>query len=254
MTLDDPESFSILARTAAIAIPYEDLGRLLNDFVFNYEGSNVSKLEVKAEDGLLRQDGVIHKVLPLPFTILAEASVTEQGLIRLHPVSIRVAGIPAGGLLDLLSVELDGLIRNNRAHGVRVEGNDLLLDPAGLLPPPRLLGQLTGLTLGENQIFQRFGQGDSLPSRRFPEAGATLSSYMFLQHSGLRFGRLTMTDAWMLVVDEDQSDWFDFSLGRYHEQLVAGNHETTADAAWWYTSPRRRSAGCPLSVDRCPRS
>ena len=43
----------------------------------------------------------------------------------------------------------------------------------------------------------------------------------------LRFGKLTMADADMLILDDDPSDRFDFSLPRYFAQLVAGVHRTT---------------------------
>lgn len=33
----------------------------------------------------------------------------------------------------------------------------------------------------------------------------------------------------LTIVDADPGDWFDFFLGRYHEQLVAGTHRTTPE-------------------------
>lgn len=50
---------------------------------------------------------------------------------------------------------------------------------------------------------------------------------MYFRKGILRFGKLTMTDADMLIIDDDVSDRFDFSLPRYFEQLVAGTHRTT---------------------------
>lgn len=229
VSFDDPRSFVLQIDAAAISLAWDDLGHLLNDFVFNYDGSSLSDIEVKPEDGRLRQSGTIHKLLPVPFSILADLSVTDSGLIRIHPVSIRVIGLPAGGLLDFLGVELDGLIENNRAHGVRVVGNDLLLDPAGLLPPPRLQGRLTGLTLAQDALHQTFGAPDTVTPHAPAGTADSLTSYMFFESGTLRFGKLTMQRADMLVVDADQSSRFRFFLDRYHEQLVAGYHRTTAD-------------------------
>ena len=171
----------------------------------------------------------MHKLLPIPFSILAEVSVTDSGLIRLHPVSIRIIGLPAGGLLNFLGVELDGLVRSNRAHGVRVVGDDLLLDPAGLLPPPRLEGHLTAVALGSSALVQTFGGPDTVPAHAPAGTPDSLTSYMLFEGGTLQFGKLTMRAADMLVVDEDQSSWFGFFLNRYHEQLVAGYHRTSAD-------------------------
>jgi hypothetical protein len=43
----------------------------------------------------------------------------------------------------------------------------------------------------------------------------------------LRFGKLTMTDADMELIDADPADPFDFFPARYTEQLVAGYSKNT---------------------------
>jgi hypothetical protein len=47
--------------------------------------------------------------------------------------------------------------------------------------------------------------------------------------SRIRFGKLTMAGTDLTIVDADPRDRFDFFLGRYHEQLVAGTHRTTPE-------------------------
>jgi hypothetical protein len=44
----------------------------------------------------------------------------------------------------------------------------------------------------------------------------------------LKFGKLTMEDTDMVLMDADPRDPFDFSLDRYKEQLMAGYSKTTA--------------------------
>ena len=44
----------------------------------------------------------------------------------------------------------------------------------------------------------------------------------------LKFGRLTMTDTDMRLVDADPSDPFDFSPDHYKDHLVSGYSKTTA--------------------------
>ena len=58
-------------------------------------------------------------------------------------------------------------------------------------------------------------------------ADGAVRNYMYFRHSRLRFGKLTMHDTDMLVVDREQETPFGLSLDRYHEQLVAGYHVTT---------------------------
>ena len=45
----------------------------------------------------------------------------------------------------------------------------------------------------------------------------------------MQFGKLFMVHADMEVVDLAPADAFDFDLGEYHEQLVAGHHLTLPD-------------------------
>jgi hypothetical protein len=50
---------------------------------------------------------------------------------------------------------------------------------------------------------------------------------MAYQGAQLRFGKLIMTDADLVLIDMDPRDPFDFYLARYREQLVAGYTKTT---------------------------
>ena len=45
----------------------------------------------------------------------------------------------------------------------------------------------------------------------------------------LRFGKLTMTDTDMELIDQDTADPFDFFQDRYKDQLVAGYSKNTPE-------------------------
>jgi hypothetical protein len=51
---------------------------------------------------------------------------------------------------------------------------------------------------------------------------------MFYRGGVLRFGKLTMNDTDMRLVDADPTDPFDFFPDHYKDQLVAGYSKTTA--------------------------
>ena len=224
---DDPASFSIRIQDGEIAIDTASLGRLLTRYVFAYEGSPLRDLSISIKDGELVQRGKLKKLVTLPFTIQARVSVTPQGEIRLEPHKVEIIGLGVRGLLDLFRLELDDLVKSNRGHGVRIVDDIVYLNPAQLLPPPRIRGHLTALRVEPGRVVQIFGHADSaLPPVRTTGEGPT-EHYMYFQHARLRFGKLTMDDADMLVVDGDPSTPFEFSLDRYHEQLVAGHHVTT---------------------------
>jgi hypothetical protein len=50
---------------------------------------------------------------------------------------------------------------------------------------------------------------------------------MYFRHGTLRFGKLTMVNADLLIVDQDPANIFEFSLDRYNDQLVAGYSKST---------------------------
>jgi hypothetical protein len=52
-------------------------------------------------------------------------------------------------------------------------------------------------------------------------------NYMAYRGNQLRFGKLTMSDTDMILIDMDTKDPFDFYLDHYKEQLVAGYTKET---------------------------
>jgi hypothetical protein len=223
---DDQKSFSLRVDSGEMAMTPQSLTHLLNQHVFKYEGSPLSNIEVSIEKGRLKQKGTLKKGITVPFTVIAELSVTPDGRIRLHPTDVKTAGIPSEGLMKMFGVELDDLIKSNRSHGVQIVDNDFLLDPSRLLPDPTISGHLTAVSLEADRIVQRFGKG----TRGGPLAAAADRygrNYMYYRKGTLRFGKLTMSDTDMQLIDADPSDPFDFSPPQYVEQLVAGYSKNT---------------------------
>jgi hypothetical protein len=227
---DDPESFSLAIDTGAVTISAGSLSALLNDYVFNYDGSPLDNLTVTVDKGELKQEGTLRKGIPLPFTIRAELSTTPDGRLRLHPTSVKVAGIGVKGLMRTFGVELENLVKVRPGRGVEISDNDFLLSPAGLLPPPRIEGRVTAVRVGDESIEQIFG-GSKRPGRAQPlhPSDPSARNYMFYRGKVLRFGKLTMMDADLQIVDADPDDPFDFDLAHLNEQLVAGESHNQPD-------------------------
>jgi hypothetical protein len=228
-SLDDKHSFVLSLRSAEIAIDMASLGALLNVHVFGYAGSPIRQLTISSEGGELIQRGTLSHGAGLHFEIRAAPVLTPEGLIRLHPTSIKVMGVKAGGLLKSLGMPLARLIQLAPGHGAWIERDDIVLDPTGMLPLPALRGQLTSIRVEHDRVVQTFGP--MLPTAEIPAghtSGAT-ANYIRFKGGTLRFGRLTMTDAWLEIDDNDPGDPFAFSLARYNDQLVAGYSQTTVD-------------------------
>jgi len=122
--------------------------------------------------------------------------------------------------MDLLGVKMADLVKANNVAGVRIEENDLVLDPSRILPPPRIQGRISAVRVQGNQIVQTFGGGSALGAN---EPG----NYMSYRGAQLRFGKLTMSDTDLVLIDLDPRDPLDFYLDHYKDQLVAGYSKTT---------------------------
>ena len=225
--INDPNSFTLSISAAAIAIDTASLSNLLTRHVFAYKGSPLGQLRVSIEGDTLIQKGILKKGIHLPFTVRSQASLTDEGLIRLHPTSIKVLGVGARHLMRFFGLSLEELAKVAPGRGVRIDENDFLLDAAALLPPPRAKGKLTALSVRNGKVYQVFGSAAAADSNRLTRPDTSVANYMFFREGRLRFGNLIMARADLLILDDDPSDRFDFSLPRYMDQLVAGYHVTT---------------------------
>jgi hypothetical protein len=215
-SFDDLKSYILRVERGEVAMQPSSLTAVLNKWVFNYEGTPISDVTVSIENGQLKQKGTLHKGVAVPFTIVADVTVTPDGRIRLHPTSVKAVGIQASGLMKMFRLELDNLIKSDRARGFETEGNDFLLLPDRLIPEPRLAGKLTGIRIEGDRIVEVFG------TRPAHGPDQVAKNYMYYRGGVLRFGKLTMNDTDLRLVDNDPRDPFEFSPAQYIKQLSAG--------------------------------
>ena len=226
-TFDDKKSFTLVMHSAEIAIDTASLAVLLNRHIFGYPGAPLRKLRLHTEGDQLVQSGLMHKGVNMPFRIRATVSLMPDGRIRLHPTSVRLMGVGVTNIMDFLGVELASVIKLREGRGASIDGNDFILDPEAILPPPQIRGRLTRIAVGEGQIEQTFGARPGQDTSPLREPTARTPNYMYFRNGTLRFGKLTMVNADLLIVDDDPASTFDFSLDRYNEQLVAGYSKST---------------------------
>lgn len=220
---DDQTSYAISIDRAEIALTDESLTRLLNGIVFAAATSPLKDVRVVIDGQRMKQKGTLRKGVSVPFSTEVEPSVAPDGRIRLHPRSMTAAGVPAKGILDLFGIELDDLVKLRDTHGVTVEDDDFLVDPSRLLPSIAMRGRLTAVRLEPHRLVQVFNTRESPPLA--PPVPRT--NYMYYRGGTLAFGKLTMSDADMELVDHDSNDVFDFSPREYVKQLVAGYSKNT---------------------------
>lgn len=247
---DDKSSFRLAIRSGEIAMDPASLSNVLNQRAFARDDSPLKNVKVEIAGNGLRITGKFHSKGDIPFEMEGTPSATEDGRIRVHATKIKAAHLPVKGLMDLLGIELSGLIRANKVRGVAAEGDDILLDPTQILPPPAIEGRVSEVQVRGNAIVQVFGRPAAL---RDDVAG----NYMAYRGNQLRFGKLTMSDTDMVLIDLDPKDPFDFYLDHYRDQLVAGyTKETPSFGLRVYMrdfNKLRRNAKSPADTARARR-
>lgn len=222
--LDDTRSYAVVVDSGRVAIDLASLNTLMTRTLAG-DGSNVDRLTIGLSDkGDLVQKGVIDGVVNIPFSVKATIEATPDGRLRVRTKSAKGFGIPMKHLMKLFHLEMDDLLHVKPGQGVTVQDNDLLLDPALLLPPPVMRGRVTAARIEGASVVQTFGDG----AVRHLSPPATSRNYIYWRGGSLAFGKLTMAATDLELVDIDPKDPFDFSAERWNDQLVAGYSKTTS--------------------------
>lgn len=222
--LDDKHSYSVTLESGDVAIDLASLNALMARTMGGGH-SNVKNLRIAIDDkGRLQQKGRIDKAIDIPFNVKSTIAVTPDGRLRVHADSVKGFGIPIKPLMKVLTIEMDNLLKVDPGRGVTLDGNDLLLDVARLLPAPAMRGRLTAARIEGQTLVQTFGDGARHPLT--PAASA--KNFIYWRGGRLSFGKLLMTETDLELVDADPRDPFDFSVDRWNDQLVAGYSKSTA--------------------------
>ena len=100
----------------------------MNRYVFNYSGAPLKGLVVSLENGHLVQEGIMHKIIDIPFKMTADVSATPDGWIRIHPIKIEICNLNGAALMKAFGISLQKVL-TKLPPGVRVEKNDTLIEP-----------------------------------------------------------------------------------------------------------------------------
>jgi hypothetical protein len=217
---DNPNSFTLAIQSARISVNTDALASVLNQYAFSAADAPLKGIRVATQGNRIKIRGRLHSKGDVPFESEGSLSVTPQGEIRVHTEKIKAAHLPVKGLMDLLGETISKLIDTRKVRGVRVQGDDLFLAPSELFPPPHIQGRLSSIVIQGNEIVQEYG---STSSRSANVSG----NYMAYRGAQLRFGKLTMSNTDLILLDLDPQDPFDFYLDHYKDQLVAGYTKIT---------------------------
>ncbi len=222
-SFDDKLSYIIDVDSAEIAVSTASMTHMMNTYVFGEPNAPLRHLKLSIEKGQVKQEGTINKGPGISFETIGDMSATPDGKVRIHPTKMKAAHLPAKGLMKLFGLDMAELINTKNTRGIHIDDNDIILDASQALPPPKMRGKVTSVRIEGDQIVETFGTAKPDAAPKTPA-----SNYMAYRGGILKFGRLTMTDLDMRLVDADPKDPFDFSPDHYNQHLVAGYSKTTA--------------------------
>jgi hypothetical protein len=240
-TFDDKLSYIVAIDSAEVGVTLANMTYAMNTYVFGEPDAPLKNLQLSREGGEIKQTGTLKKGIGIPFEMVGTMSPTPDGKIRIHPTRVRAAHLPVKGLMKLFGLDMAKMINTRNTKGFTVDDNDVILDPTLMLPPPKMRGRITAIRVQGDEIVQTFG------NEKPGLAAASRHSNYIAYHGGVvRFGRLTMTDTDMRLIDADPSDPFDFFPDHYKDHLVAGYSKTTASGGLLVYMPDYNKISKPL--------
>jgi hypothetical protein len=218
VSLDDKKTFTMQILQGKTYLKDKDLAALLNDYLLPHAKAPISNVSLHFNGQTVEVKGDLKKGIRVPFKGKAQLDKTPEGEIRLHFTSITAAGILKKGLLDALGLKLSSIAQPQKVSRFRIENDDVIFPIHALFPPPRVFGKLTAVRIEGDCLVQVFGNPDApLPPPRTPAP-----NYIYFHGGAMRFGKLTMADVDLELVDMEPKTPFDFDLTHYYEQLEQG--------------------------------
>jgi hypothetical protein len=224
---DDKKSFHIDIDSANITVSTTALANDLNDYVFVKPDAPLKKLTVTVHDNELIVRGLLVSKGGIPFETDGTVTATPEGLIRVHTIKVKALHLPVKGLMDMLGLDTANILNTKKVEGVTVDKDDLILDPQQILPPPQMRGHLTSIQIANGAIVLVFGTQGQKEQHAVSSSSCGGRNFQSFKGGSFRFGKLTMSDADLELIDSDPGDPFDFSFDHYKDQLVAGYSKIT---------------------------
>jgi hypothetical protein len=220
---DMPESFVLEIEKGMVDAKLSDIAEFLNS---GQRGNPPLKnLKVENHGGEIQITGTAHKGIAVPVRLDAEITPLPDGRLKLHVKKVNVLKVPVKGLFGLFHVKLDDLMPKTTVPGWQASGDDIYLDTRLLLPPPHIHGHITSVQLLDDRARVIYGG-----ATESEEQLAQWHNFLRLSGGTVSFGKLTMRQADLTLVDAGNDAWFDLDLVNYQTQLVYGTMRTTAQA------------------------
>jgi hypothetical protein len=235
-SFDDPESFYLDISTGVLRANIGDLANFLNTGLTD---SPLKNIKLSGDGDQINLTGTLRKGVALPIQLSGTISAAGDNRIHVHVTKLNVLKLPLKGLLGIFHVSLADLFHKS-VNGLEIVGNDLFFDTQKLLPPPHIRGHLTKVHVVNPDLEEVFGD-----ATEDVERVEQWRNFLRLNGGTLDFGKLTMNNVDLIMIDISTDPWFDLDLVNYQSQLTHGYTRVTAESGLQIFMPDRREI--PLS-------
>lgn len=225
VSLDRMNSFTLQVESAETRMRASDLSALMNEYLLPHARAPIKNLTVTFEGGAIALKGDFHKGVDVPFEGKGTVSIADPTDIRVHFTQLKVAGVLRKGLLDALGIKLAKVAQPKKTNKFYITGDDIILPIRALFPPPRIIGTLTAVRIEGDSMVQVLGTANA----RTDDPPVAANEYIYFRGGRMQFGKLTMNDVDLELLNEKPAPQFDFSLDHYYEQLVKGYSKSLPD-------------------------
>lgn len=213
-SFDDSESFYLNVTNGVIRANIGDIGNYLNA---NSANAPLRDIRVTGSGDQVKITGKVHKLFTIPVELIGVIKPVGTNRIGLHVTKINLLKVPFKSLLGGFHVTLSSFMNGGQIRGVDVSGNDIYFNTEELLPAPHIRGALTKLSMSGPDLEATYGDvsKDIVKVEQW-------RNFMRLRDGSLDFGKLTMNNVDLVMIDISRDAWFDLDLANYQAQLVNG--------------------------------
>lgn len=212
--------YAIQIHHAIVEKAASDLEALMNTYVFSDRDTPIKDVKMSFKGDRLIMSGKMKKGVWVGFEMEGVMDATQDGKIRMKPVVIKSMGLRVDGLMNLIGLEMAKLLKMKEEKGLIMQGNEIIMDPSKLYPPPALIGHVTSVAVRNNLLRIEMDDGKARP---WPDVPVQNTRSMLLMWGGdVLINAVLNLNAKMQVLDASPSTPMVFALDRYREQLEAG--------------------------------
>jgi hypothetical protein len=222
-SFDDPDSFFLDVQAGVIRANMGDLANFLNSGMV--ANSPLKNITLSGDGNQVKLTGTLHKIVPLPIELVGTINALPDNRIQLHVNKLSALKVPIKAILGGLHISVADLFHPKGIAGIQVSENDIFFDPQKLLPPPHIRGQLTSVRIANPDLEETYGSAQNDVERT-----EAWRNFLRLRGGTIDFGKLTMHNVDLIMIDISKDAWFDIDLANYQQQLVNGYTRMTPQA------------------------